>query len=288
MSQASDRTDSARARADSTGPTHDRAPQACTSCRKQKRKCDKVLPTCGLCVRMNRNCDYTDTSAAPTADDFLNLRQKVEDLEDRLGRSRSHSARSISGSLRFTSPVRFGSPSPGSSSAGVGILPVLGSSIIQPQTSFPSVFFLDSNAFDFARLTIPRPRLSVPPDVLSIFEDGAAVQAAVEIYFATVHTWLPIVSKKRLSQYLTNSNAEPNEDLLLLYLCMKLVTDVLPESAPSAQTQLYLTSKQFYFMVESKGIFSLQLIQAAVLLATYEIGHALYPAAYLSVGHCGK
>ncbi|KAI9705855.1 MAG: hypothetical protein M1836_005261 [Candelina mexicana] len=271
-----------RDRSDSIGAT--RAPQACSSCRKQKRKCDKVLPTCGLCVRMSRPCDYTDASTTPTADDFLNLRQKVEELEDRLGRSRSHSTRSVSRSRLasgFTS-------SPASSNQGVSILPTLGSSIQQPATSFPAVFFLDSNAFDFARLSIPRPQLSVPQDILSIFEDGAAVQAAVETYFATVHTWLPIVSKKRLSQYLTNSNAEPNEDLLLLYLCMKLVTDILPDNAPSAQTQLYLTTKQFYFMVESKGIFSLQLMQAAILLATYEIGHAIYPAAYLSVGHCAR
>ncbi|KAI9714596.1 MAG: hypothetical protein M1812_006401 [Candelaria pacifica] len=271
MPQANDRPNS-------TGAT--RAPQACTSCRKQKRKCDKVLPTCGLCVRMSRPCDYTDASSIPTADDFLNLRQKVEDLEDRLGRSRSQSTRSISRSGFASSPESF--------HQNLNILPTLGSSIQQPTNFFPTVFFLDSTAFEFAGLSIPRPQLSVPPDVLGIFEDGAAVQAAVENYFATVHTWLPIVSKKRLSQYLTNTNAEPNEDLLLLYLCMKLVTDILPENAPTAQTQLYLTSKQFYFMVESRGIFSLQLMQAAILLATYEIGHAIYPAAYLTVGHCAR
>lgn len=61
-----------------------RASQACVACRKQKRKCDKQLPSCSLCVRMNRPCDYSDSTPTPNADDFALLRQKVTDLESKL------------------------------------------------------------------------------------------------------------------------------------------------------------------------------------------------------------
>ncbi|UKZ81898.1 hypothetical protein TrVFT333_009674 [Trichoderma virens FT-333] len=36
------------------------------------------------------------------------------------------------------------------------------------------------------------------------------------------------------------------------------------------------------------GNFSLQALQAKVLLAYYELGHAIYPAAYLATGSCAK
>lgn len=61
-----------------------RASQACIACRRQKRKCDKQLPSCSLCTRMSRGCDYSDSTPTPNADDFALLRQKVAELESRL------------------------------------------------------------------------------------------------------------------------------------------------------------------------------------------------------------
>ncbi|PQE03212.1 fungal specific transcription factor protein [Rutstroemia sp. NJR-2017a BBW] len=69
-----------------------RASQACATCRKQKRKCSKDLPQCALCKRMGRICDYSDSSPAPTSDDFNALRTRVIELEGRLnaGNSLAH------------------------------------------------------------------------------------------------------------------------------------------------------------------------------------------------------
>ncbi|KAL6408671.1 hypothetical protein AUP68_07615 [Ilyonectria robusta] len=33
---------------------------ACTTCRKQKRKCTRELPSCHLCRKNNRSCAYPD------------------------------------------------------------------------------------------------------------------------------------------------------------------------------------------------------------------------------------
>ena len=46
--------------------------------------------------------------------------------------------------------------------------------------------------------------------------------------------------------------------------------------------------KHFHLQVEGSSVFSVPVLQAGVLLALYEIGHAIYPAAFLSVGACAR
>lgn len=67
-----------------------KAPQACVTCKKQKRKCDKVLPSCGLCSRMQRHCDYTEQTPAPTHEDINVLRMKLTELEARVNGGTIH------------------------------------------------------------------------------------------------------------------------------------------------------------------------------------------------------
>jgi hypothetical protein len=40
--------------------------------------------------------------------------------------------------------------------------------------------------------------------------------------------------------------------------------------------------------VEVEGAFSILVLQAGVLVALYELGHGIYPAAYLSIGACAR
>lgn len=67
-----------------------KAPQACVTCKKQKRKCDKALPQCGLCNRMQRHCDYTEQSPAPTHEDINALRIKLIELEAKVNGGNMH------------------------------------------------------------------------------------------------------------------------------------------------------------------------------------------------------
>ncbi|KAJ5172763.1 hypothetical protein N7492_005356 [Penicillium capsulatum] len=39
--------------------------QACIRCRKQKRKCDKILPRCSLCKRLEKSCCYNLPAELP-------------------------------------------------------------------------------------------------------------------------------------------------------------------------------------------------------------------------------
>ena len=154
-------------------------------------------------------------------------------------------------------------------------------------TAFPPLFFLDSEIFEYQRFQIQAPFVKVPPGALAALGDSAQLRAMIEQYFTTVHTYFPIVSKIRLYQHLANPAHEPGADIALLFLAMKLITTELPEGMPP-QTQLYTDVKSFFSYIESQNRFSIQMMQAQLLISLYELGHAIYPACYLSIGHAAR
>ncbi|USW53994.1 hypothetical protein Slin15195_G073130 [Septoria linicola] len=265
------------------------APQACISCRKQKRKCDKALPGCGLCLRFGRTCDYSisDQPSAPSAEDFAALQQKVADLEGLLTGSSSGSNNS-NGSDTVNGLSSF----PSNKNSPTHVLQALSPPTDQSRTwpavsTFPSLFFLDSDVFDYERFQINSPFVKVPPGALSVLGNSAQLRTMIEQYFITVHTYFPIVSKIRLYQHLANPAHAPGADIALLFLAMKLIISELPDGMPP-QTQLYADVKSFFSYVESQNGFSIQMMQALLLISLYELGHAIYPACYLSIGHAAR
>jgi Fungal specific transcription factor domain/Fungal Zn(2)-Cys(6) binuclear cluster domain len=247
-----------------------RASQACIACRKQKRKCNKALPACSLCQRMVRPCDYSDSTPTPNADDFALLRKKVTDLEARLESQNVAFARSSSlGSRGADLSAR---ESPGAEQVSL----------------FPSLFVLEAEMFQEGRMTVPRPKLPVPNDAAATLGTIVDIRDIVERFFENIHLWLPIVSKKRMQLTLSNPRLELSADLALLLLSMKLITQSSHGSPQAAQTPLYAMTKRQITLVESGALLSLHLLQALVLTAAYEIGHAIYPAAYLTTGHTAR
>lgn len=114
--------------------------------------------------------------------------------------------------------------------------------------------------------------------------DGSTVQASINEFFETVHTWLPIVSKKRLNRNMLNPMWEAGPDLALLFLCMKLTSSRPHEGMDHAHNPLYTTAKRFIALLEAGGMVSLTMLQAYLLIAIYEMGHSIYPAAWMTVG----
>ena len=68
---------------------------------------------------------------------------------------------------------------------------------------------------------------------------------------------------------------------------MKLMCSHIAEDMPP-QTQLYEDVKSFHSYIEAQNVFSVQMIQALLLIAFYEIGHGIYPAAYFRVGNVAR
>jgi len=61
-----------------------------------------------------------------------------------------------------------------------------------------------------------------------------------------------------------------------------------PSENESPKTSAYLTAKCFQGELETADVFTGPALQAALLISLYEIGHAIYPSAYLSVGLCAR
>lgn len=151
---------------------------------------------------------------------------------------------------------------------------------------FPALYFLDNEIFNEAKMTIPKPTPPVPDDIYAILGDIQNIEATATRYFATVHTWLPCISKKRLELALADTSSDLAPELVLLLLTMHIITNEHPTSNIDAQSKAYWRAKCLYNSLEAYAVMAPQLIQANVLIAAYEIGHAIYPAAYLTIGRC--
>lgn len=271
-----------------------KAPQACHPCRRHKRKCNKALPACELCVRLGRECEYSlpDAQASSTIGsvdvaEFERLVRKVEGLEGRLGFGAGGGE---DGGNRNWNGSRPGNENGDGRSATekLSCAPNFSTQPYPGPEGFPSLLFLDSPLFEYERLAVQTPSIRVPPGALASLGSSGELRALVERYFATTHLYFPIVSKIRLYQHLANPAHEPGADIALLFLAMKLASTPLPVGVAPQQAQVYTDVKSFFTYVEAQNGFSIQLIQAALLIALYELGHAVYPAAYLTIGHCAR
>jgi hypothetical protein len=75
-------------------------------------------------------------------------------------------------------------------------------------------------------------------------------------------------------------------DLVLLLYAMQLLS---PNQGDTSElVGLYAKVKQIASSLEAGGIVTTRLLQSYLLLAVYELCNAMYPAAYLTIGHCAR
>ncbi|KAK4450861.1 fungal-specific transcription factor [Podospora aff. communis PSN243] len=249
-----------------------KAPLACQNCRRLKRRCTRELPFCSLCVRLGKICNYIQReSRVPeitTGDsaDGDTLWARVQRLEGVIlgpPSSRSSTSPQSAVSGHFTPSLGFDGAA---------------------SSNFPSSFFLDPDFFSAlsgdALSSATLPLLSPCLEFL-----GMDLIPICHAYVATVNQWLPILSPKRLFHDIrTYTHSDPNPGLVLLLACIKLVS----ETEFLGNCPEYRLVKAMSSSAENEGIVSLRLIQSLLLLAAYEMGHGIYPAAYLTIGRAGR
>lgn len=256
--------------------TTTKASQACLSCRAQKKKCDKSLPSCALCARVGRSCNYSvDPLSVSRSKEFQSLQKKVRRLEAQLDGYSSHESPPSSDSWRSTSRT------PSTSLNGLEDSEKLNHGV-------PAAFFLDATAFTLGKYQVRRYNLQLPQIFEVVCPTSTIIRNIVKNYYMMYDSWLPIISRESLLQGLNVPVEDTNVDAALLYLCMRLIAERLPEALQNPQTSFYLSVKEFFFLVESAGLLTIQLLQGGLLLAVYELGHAIFPAAYLTIGRCTK
>ncbi|KAF5011212.1 hypothetical protein FDECE_2666 [Fusarium decemcellulare] len=119
------------------GPTL--ATRACSTCRRGKRRCTKEIPTCSLCRKNGKQCDY-GTVGSPATDSESPIQRP----------SNSHPPNRASQSTLFVAP-----PPPPSFTVPV-----------PANRDFPALFFLDSSYFELHKHSLEKQRLNLPQELI--------------------------------------------------------------------------------------------------------------------------
>lgn len=119
---------------------------------------------------------------------------------------------------------------------------------------------------------------------------GRALETLIGNYEATIYKWLPMLSIKRLRQdanTLNNTNSA-NVQVLVFLALEAFMTQALTagdgKDATPYSNAAYVAVKRYSFLAENGGSTHIRLLQTLTLIALYELGHGIYPAAYLTVG----
>ncbi|KAE9368377.1 hypothetical protein N431DRAFT_414719 [Stipitochalara longipes BDJ] len=228
-------------------PSNHQPALACETCKSRKRKCDKALPKCSLCTSKRLSCRY------PTVERHSQNEPQYPSPE-----STSSSAVSPSNAAAATS----------------ALLP----------NNFPPVFYLDWDVFQRCQIEIEKPYLPLPTNISNIIGNAENWESIAAEYFSTTHTWMPIISKKRLYEHIRNHLGQIRLDYAFLLLAMDLICWIPDNNDP--RTPTYLAAKSFYLDLEIQGFVSLHILQAEILIALFEFGHAIYPSATVSIEAC--
>ncbi|KAF7951643.1 hypothetical protein EAE96_006944 [Botrytis aclada] len=227
--------------------------QVCISCRIRKKKCDRLLPQCSGCLRRDLICEYstpeqTRNSVSAPSSTFT---QAWHNTEISVNHDQSY-AQSI---------------------------------------NFSAMLFLDPYILQQGQIDIPhQPGSSIPVHILHLLGDITSIHLCVAEFFSHDQTWVSFFSKPRFYSYhLPSQPTIPNRpETILLLLSIKLITTFPPTNPRNPQTSLYQAIKHYCLEVENSNVPSLPILQAEILIAVYEMGHGIYPAAYLSIGACAR
>ncbi|KAL7942897.1 N-terminal binuclear Zn cluster-containing/DNA binding domain-containing protein [Trichoderma barbatum] len=230
---------------------------SCSACRQSKRRCDKMYPKCTLCDQKNVPCNYPG-------------RRKRQKTKNRI------KAIALVEKSIVDPPVAV---LVGNKQGDVRQL-----SFPSANSSFIAERFLDPDVFSRAQLTVINADVVVTDDISQLVGSVLDIQATSEKFFQSVHMWMPIISKPHFCATLLNRLTYKRAELFLLVLSMKLCC----ARGKTWNTPLYEAAKLFHFKIETSGVLSVVVLQAAILIALYELGHSIYPAAYLSVGSCAR
>ncbi|KAL4788378.1 hypothetical protein BJX76DRAFT_344998 [Aspergillus varians] len=232
-----------------------KAAHVCASCKARKKRCDKSLPRCRYCADHDLVCRYQISNLHPRHRPIV---------VPGLASSTSSSPSSV---VPNSNPV-------GASTRllidGLTSSPFLPGGVLGPTTE-PTI-------------CVQAQRLL---EATGLYLDEISVR-----YFQGIHTFVPIVSRRRFHAHLLSFGADPRPDFALLLLCMGLLTysrDLPDPPAPQGGHRvkyctLYTATKSLMAQAQALCTPTTQLIQAGMLLAVYEYAHGHPQQAFMTIG----
>lgn len=98
-----------------------------------------------------------------------------------------------------------------------------------------------------------------------------------------------IVSLMRITRILSSSATLIAADVVAVFVAMHLVSnDTSREHQAETQASMYKSLKTCLATCEQHGQFTTNYLCAQVLTCVYEMSHAIYPAAYFTIGGCAR
>ncbi|KAL3459187.1 hypothetical protein BJX64DRAFT_279351 [Aspergillus heterothallicus] len=137
-------------------------------------------------------------------------------------------------------------------------------------------YYLDSSLWATQRIPDGSAPIPVPDEISAALGGLNGIQSIIAAYFQTVHFYLPFTVE-----------GSTKVDIALLLLCMKLVQEI-PKTDDPQSLELYHLAKGFSTKAEAQGVSTLHMLQANILLLLYEVGQGIFPAAFMTVGHCAR
>lgn len=132
---------------------------------------------------------------------------------------------------------------------------------------------------------------SIPTQVLNIIiSNGDGVPSVTSTYFRTIDVWLPVIDAETCVRRLETITQDDNVELSSLLLSMFLVTRPPGNNSNlrDMQNPLYYETKTLYSFVFSSGRSTIEVIQAGLLIALYEVGHGMNEAAQITLAICSR
>ncbi|KAF5565536.1 Zn(II)Cys6 transcriptional activator [Fusarium napiforme] len=149
-----------------------------------------------------------------------------------------------------------------------------------------AIRFLAPDLFRDMNLQVPRHEWQMPAEIEAQLGGRQQMQETTKAFLQLTKSWMPIVNGKRHLAAVLNPLVPLRRPTALLALCMKLCC--LPVDKVEEKRVLYELVKKLYAEVERQEDSCLQVMQSAVFIAVFEMGDAIFPAAYLTVGSLAR
>lgn len=160
--------------------------------------------------------------------------------------------------------------------------------------SFPHSFFLDPDYFtpisEDVLCTMSSAVRPLVSQVLSFLPSD--LSAVGHAYSLAVNRWFSILSPLRLSEEIsyTMASLSPQhvnsvEPTLIILLASLRITYDPAFIGPCPE---YVIAKTLSSALENEGLVSMRLLQSLIFLTAYELGHSIYPNAYLTLGRAAR
>ncbi|KAI8635560.1 hypothetical protein F5Y19DRAFT_482739 [Xylariaceae sp. FL1651] len=149
-----------------------------------------------------------------------------------------------------------------------------------------AAMFLDYSLFQVSLSHTLTSNVPIGPELRDYVISDNELSRRIDAFINVFDAWMPFIPRQELREKLSGRATQPHGEDILLFACIRNLTEPLEEENPA--TKQYLAIKSVFIGAEVAGVITIPLLQALLLVLLYEFGHGLYPSAYMTLGTCTR